>query len=353
LLQKILTADCADERRWEELNQLASFEASAFFKLSCTRLVPRIAQFDQRTTRQEFGPLLQYLRSFALSAVMKSPPDSLNELEFAGFNFIVLFTTSGSKTQGFHSGRNEEKVGCTMATNRRTWQSFDEMRKAAEEGDRTAQCYLGICYQTGQGVAQDYPEAVRWFRRAADQNDSAAQCYLGVCYQTGQGVPQEYGQAAKWFREAAEQGDPAAQFNLGVLYETGQGVAQNYAEAVKWYHAAAEQGEPQAQFNLGVFYETGQVVPQNYEEAVKWYKLAAEQEVAPAQCNLGLCYETGRGVEQDVRQAVRWFCRAARAGDKTAQHNLGVYYTTLEAAERASAAGEDPAATAGEAEVNP
>ena len=61
---------------------------------------------------------------------------------------------------------------------RRTWQSFDEMRKAAEEGDPAAQCYLAICYQTGQTVQQDHQEAVKWFRKAADQNDSAAQCYL-------------------------------------------------------------------------------------------------------------------------------------------------------------------------------
>ena len=42
-----------------------------------------------------------------------------------------------------------------MQTNRSTWQSFDEMRLAAEQGDPAAQCYLGICFQTGQGVTQD------------------------------------------------------------------------------------------------------------------------------------------------------------------------------------------------------
>ena len=82
-----------------------------------------------------------------------------------------------------------------------------------------------MCYQNGQGVAQDYQEAVKWFRRAAEQNDPVAQCYLGVCYMTGAGVPQEYSEAARWLREAAEQGDPAAQFNLGLLYETGAGRA--------------------------------------------------------------------------------------------------------------------------------
>ena len=102
-----------------------------------------------------------------------------------------------------------------MAGNRRTWDSIDEMRKAADEGDAQAQCYLGVCFQTGQGMPLDYQQAVRWFRAAAAQNDPVAQCYLGFCYLSGHGVPQEFGEAAKWFREAAEQDDPAAQFNLG------------------------------------------------------------------------------------------------------------------------------------------
>ena len=165
-----------------------------------------------------------------------------------------------------------------MSTNRKSWDTFELMRAAAQEGDAQAQCYLGVCYQNGQGVEQNHQEAVKWFRKAADQDDPVAQCYLGVCYWMGQGVPQEFGEAAKWLREAAEQADPAAQFNFGMLYETGQGVPQNYAEAVKWYRESAERGYPAAQFNLGVFYETGQVVPQDFAEAVKWYRAAAEQE---------------------------------------------------------------------------
>ena len=107
-------------------------------------------------------------------------------------------------------------------SNRRTWQNFEEMRKAADEGDAVAQCYVGICFQNGQNVPQDNQEAVRWFRKAADQNDTTAQCYLGFCYQNGLGVPQEFGQAAKWFREAAEQGDPSglALMSLAAVWQT-------------------------------------------------------------------------------------------------------------------------------------
>ena len=59
-----------------------------------------------------------------------------------------------------------------MSGNRRTWQTFEEMRAAAEEGDVQAQCYLGVCFQNGQGVAQDYQEAVIDLSHAKYQNMS-------------------------------------------------------------------------------------------------------------------------------------------------------------------------------------
>ena len=36
-------------------------------------------------------------------------------------------------------------------------------------------------------------------------------------YYNGEGVPQDYQEAVSWFRLAAEQGDASAQFNLGVI----------------------------------------------------------------------------------------------------------------------------------------
>ena len=47
-----------------------------------------------------------------------------------------------------------------MSTTRKSWDTFEAMRTAAQEGDAQAQCYLGVCVQTGQGVAQDNHEAV-------------------------------------------------------------------------------------------------------------------------------------------------------------------------------------------------
>ena len=107
-------------------------------------------------------------------------------------------------------------------------------RKAAEQGDASAQFNLGIMYDYGRGVTQDYAQAALWYRKAAEQGLAAAQYNLGVAYHEGQGVPQDYVQAAVWYRRAAEQGDAAAQFNLGAAYFDGQGVPQDYAEAYSW-----------------------------------------------------------------------------------------------------------------------
>ena len=167
--------------------------------------------------------------------------------------------------------------------------------KQAEQGDADAQCSLGKMYYDGQGVPQDYAEALKWSRKAAEQGNADAQNRLGVMYDNGRGVPQRYAEAVMWFLKAAEQGHANAQCNLGLMYQYGRGVAQDYAEAVKWYRKAAEQGYARAQCNLGFMYERGLGVAQDYAEAAKWYRKAAEQGDAGAQDNLGnACMKLGR-----------------------------------------------------------
>ena len=120
--------------------------------------------------------------------------------------------------------------------------AIEEFQRKANQGDRSAQNYLGNAYYHGQGVAQDYAEALKWYRKAAEQGLARAQNNLGVMYYHGQGVAQDYAEAVKWYRKAAEQGLAIAQNNLGLVYANGRGVAQDYAKAVKWYRKAAEQG---------------------------------------------------------------------------------------------------------------
>jgi TPR repeat protein len=102
-------------------------------------------------------------------------------------------------------------------------------------------------------------------------------------YQAGEGVQQNYFEAVKWYQKAAEQGHADAQNNLGLMYHEGHGVPKNYAEAVKWFRIAAEQGYAQAQYNLGVMYHVGEGLPQDYVLSHRWSNLAAAQGYADAQ----------------------------------------------------------------------
>src|SRR5438874_281250 len=52
----------------------------------------------------------------------------------------------------------------------------------------------------------DFATAMRLLRPLADQGDAVAQARLGLLYQLGEGVPQDYAEAVKWYRLAADQG---------------------------------------------------------------------------------------------------------------------------------------------------
>jgi TPR repeat protein len=230
---------------------------------------------------------------------------------------IILFSLTSNVvwSADFQKGLEAAQRG-DFATSLREWKPL------GEQGHASAQYNLGVMYDKGDGVVQDYKTAVKWYTLAAEQGHADAQYNLGQMYRRGDGVPQDYKTALKWYTLAAEQGDADAQNNLGVMYDNGDGVPQDDKTAVKWYTLAAEQGHASAQNHLGVMYNNGEGVPQDYETAVKWYTLAAEQDNAYAQYNLALMYDNGDGVPQDDKTAVKWYKKAAEQGDVDAQQAL-------------------------------
>jgi len=242
------------------------------------------------------------------------------------------------------------------------------LRQKAERGNALAQSFMGLRYEAGIGVPQDYKEAVRWYRLAAEQENAGLQPPLARCYYEGIGVPQDYKEAVKWYRIGAEKGVAEAQYKLGECYRLGRGVPQDDKEAAKWYlkaaeqgyegskealrtlgaytlaaasavkdrvvsadqvkefRNAAEQGDAMAQLNLGLCYYDGTGLHKDKTEAAKWFRKAAEQGNAMAQFYLGGCYVTGGGVPKDGTEAAKWWRKAADQGLADAQYTLGLCY---------------------------
>jgi uncharacterized protein len=123
---------------------------------------------------------------------------------------------------------------------------FDPGKKAlfarAEKGKAEDQYAVGLMLLRGDGVAQNYGEAIKWFERAAQQNHPDAALNLGLLYKNGRGVLQDFTIAGQWFEKAARQRHPEAEYHLGTLYKVGEGVKHDMKQAYAWYNLAAAHG---------------------------------------------------------------------------------------------------------------
>ena len=172
--------------------------------------------------------------------------------------------------------------------------------QAAEAGHTRSAVSLGMLYQNGRGVAQDFARARALYEGPAAAGDARAQNNLGLLYVRGHGVPQDYDRAAQLFAGAAEQGLRTAMTNLGVMYENGFGVPQSDAEAARLYRLggagetreaatfvydprlapppsepqeiaalrdAARTGDPVAAFQKGLAHRIPLIIGTNHDEA--------------------------------------------------------------------------------------
>ncbi len=130
---------------------------------------------------------------------------------------------------------------------------FNSTLKSAEQGHTFAHYDLGVMYSRGDGVTQDYKEAIKWYLKAAEKDHIFAQYNLGVMYGNGQGVIQDYKEAIKWYLKAAEKGNVSAQVNLGVMYNHGKGVIQSNKYAYIWSSIAAANGSENGSKNRDIF----------------------------------------------------------------------------------------------------
>eukprot|EP00049_Salpingoeca_infusionum_P021024 m.365947 g.365947 ORF g.365947 m.365947 type:complete len:1069 (-) comp33986_c0_seq1:174-3380(-) len=198
--------------------------------------------------------------------------------------------------------------------------------RAAKQDDPMAQCYLGSCYERGNGVDKDLKRALECYRSAAQCGHAHAQYKLGRCYKCGIGVKANLKQAIRLFQSAAGKESAAANHRLGRCHEKGEGVPRNPKVAVAYYKAAMEQRHPKAIYRLALCYQHGSGVAQNLSTAASLFKQAAFRRHAKAQVKYALCCLNGEGVEADPSQAREWAVFAARQRDAHGQFLLARFF---------------------------
>ena len=200
------------------------------------------------------------------------------------FGMLLVAGSAAAETSTRSAGGETTK---TTAPSRQK-QSIEQIRNAAELGDKEAQYELAHRYLTGKGVHRDTAEVVKWVRLSAAQDYAPAQCQMG-------------------------------HFSLYGNF----GITQNIDKAMQWYQLAATQGHAAAQNNLGlILFHGAEGIPQNASDAVQYFQQSAAQGYVPAMNNMGSAFFHGIGVTRDLIKAEEWFLKAARLGDPGSQFSL-------------------------------
>jgi TPR repeat protein len=255
-------------------------------------------------------------------------------------------------------------------TNKYADQPMSAVERAAENGEVTAQHYLGYCYMAGLRVVADLKTSVSWYEKAlrqgylpsgfnlgliyegtapdfhddakalhyfqltANQGYARSKVQLARMYRHGTGVLPDNGLAFKLLEEAADQGDGDAIYYLFQAYFEGDGVGTDYAKAVQWLRKGVAAADAGCQCELAYQYENRGLkmfpeFPDNgslMRESVRLYTLSANQGFSIAQCNLARVYLGGNHVEQDEVHGLELMRNAADQGNPDALAALAGLY---------------------------
>jgi len=143
---------------------------------------------------------------------------------------------------------------------------------------------------------------------------------LGVLYENGWGVTQDYQQARVWFEKAVRTGDAAVNKGRVLLSLNGFGVSWSH----RWGEKCDTAASAEAAHNLGGLYLNGRGVERDYKQASVWYEKAAAAGDSEAMNEMGRFYANGWGVAQDYTQASDWYAKGIAAGNIDAMYNMGI-----------------------------
>ena len=159
--------------------------------------------------------------------------------------------------------------------------AYELYHLASTGGCLLATWWLGLSYYSGVGgVSKDLPQAISLLTSVADhgwQNVlekflvANSMCWLGECYEKGEGVEVDIEKAVKLYQSAADLEDFGAQYRLAVCYHDGTVLEKNDQVAYDWFVRAAEHGDKRSYIYLGFFHEKGLVVDRSNKIANEWY----------------------------------------------------------------------------------
>ena len=145
------------------------------------------------------------------------------------------------KLQDYYNAKKYYEIGCSKINRNQSKACFN----------------LGLIYDLGKGVQQDYHKSYELYKKSCDMKYGEACTSLGSLYGKGQGVRQDYHKAYELWEKACDMKNGLACNNLGRLYYEGQGVRQNFSTAKQYSGKACDLGEQMGCDNYRMLNEQG------------------------------------------------------------------------------------------------
>lgn len=240
---------------------------------------------------------------------------------------------------------------------------FHKLQECARFGDKRCQNMLGIWYEKGIGIEQNFNLALEWIHKSAEQDYVSAFANLGRLYHSGRGTKRDLEKSVYYYTLGANLDAPDCQFRLALYFFSGEGVEKDMAKAFSLFHKAAshkfssaifelyrcyingwgtEKDEeaalkalkeaaklkhPQACYTLASYFYSGEMVEKDERKAFKLYKKSAELGYGLAQEKLGFIFRNGiLGENESPKKSFKWYCKAAEQDNASAQFYIGYFY---------------------------
>jgi len=220
-------------------------------------------------------------------------------------------------------------------------EAFEYFKYFADDGNSTAQNYIGKMYLDGVFIQQDIELALFYFKLSADQN------YPDSVYNLAEIYKNHYRDYNKFFKYARKAVDllnddayielaPAYYYGVGTrqyedayielasAYYYGVGTRQDYDLAYNNYILAIKEGNLKGYVYIGMMYYNGNGFKQDYKIAYNIFNIYNDHYIS--QYYLGEMYMNGYYMPRDIAKAFVYYKLAADRGVKRAIYYVAIMY---------------------------
>lgn len=177
-------------------------------------------------------------------------------------------------------------------------------RMGAKNGSSTCFTNIGLAYENGEGLKQDYKEALAWYKQSFALGGDIG-FKIGCLYYKGNGnIKKDWNQALIYFNNVTLPSECMKSFfYMGTIYELGSNNIKDYKKAYDFYLKSYELGFPGGATYIAMLYTRGLGVKQDEEKAMEWLRIARSNGCPMAE--LSLCTVTMKGFKDGMYLMIR------------------------------------------------